>query len=293
MKRYKKWFALLLVCTGLLGGCASSPENAPESTDSPAIATTSPAICEILDALGYDNVVGVPETTGDLPERYETTATIGAAMDPDLELIKSISPDIILSPKSLVDSLSEEYKAIGVESFFVDLSSVSGMYDSIEELGEMLGKEKESKALISDYENYLADYTSEEMASGNCMILMCYPSGYYLISTENSYVGSLVELAGAENVYADYTGDENGYASINLEDMLQKNPDKILVFAHYSEDTAFTAMEEEFENNSMWQYFDAVKNGEIYYLSSEQFGVSANLDWKDALEILKPIFYGE
>ena len=52
-------------------------------------------------------------------------------------------------------------------------------------------------------------------------------------------------------------------------------------------------MEKEFSSNKTWQYFEAVKEGNISYLPSEYFGMSATLSWTDSLEYLSPIFKGE
>ena len=96
----------------------------------------------------------------------------------------------------------------------------------------------------------MEEYRSKTAENNSCLILMCFPGGKYLIATENSYVGSLVELAGGENVYSDYQGDESGFASINPEDVVQKNPDQIFVYAHYNEEEAFASMKKEFEEDS-------------------------------------------
>ncbi len=292
---------LTLSIAALLGGCASSSQaaQANESSESASggelsIASTSVAICEILDALEYDNVVGVPETSSELPERYADVDTIGAPMTPDYEIIKSISPDLVLSPATLESSLSEDYTSAGISSAFLDLSSVEGMYTAITSLGELLGCEDTAQSLVDDYNSYMSTYTTEEAEDGDILLLMAFPDGFYLVATENSYVGNLVKLAGGTNVYDDsYTTDEEGFVNINPEDMVQRDPDKIFVFAHYNEEEAFEYMENEFATSAAWSYYDAVEEGEIYYLPSEYFGMSASLDWKDALEYLKPILYGE
>lgn len=284
----------------LLGGCASAAQNAPESSQKTAeekkelsIACTSAAICQILDALGYENVVGVPETSGNLPERYQNAETIGGAMSPDLEIIKSISPDLVLSPQTLENSLGESYQAAGITSAFLDLSSVEGMYQAIESLGELLGCEESADRLNKDYEKFMEEYREQVDEEQEILLLMAFPDGFYLIATENSYVGNLVKLAGGKNVYgSDYKGDENGFVNINPEDMIQKDPDRIMVFAHYAEEEAFAYMEKEFAEDSTWQYYDAVKEGKITYLPSKYFGMSANLSWTDALDYLAPVFQG-
>ena len=259
------------------------------------LVSTSVAICRILDELGYNNVIGVPDT-GDykMPERYSAATTVGMPMTPDYEIIKSLSPDIVLSPKALEDSLASEYTAAEINSAFLDMSSVGGMYTAINSLGKLIDRENEAKALVEDYEKTKDLYNTHEKNSKNLLLLMSFPDGFYLVSSENSYVGNLVELAGGKNVYSkDYVDDENGFININPEDMVQKAPDMILVFAHYSEDSAFEYMRNEFETNGAWQHYDAVKNGNIRYLPSKYFGMSATLDWKEALEFLKPILNGD
>lgn len=275
--------------------CASSGSAENNGTfDNPKVAATSVAICRILDELEYDNVVAVPETSSEnMPERYKNLPSIGSPMSPDYEKIKSVSPDMVLSPKSLESSLSQDYTSAGISSAFLDLSSVQGMYDAIQSLGELLDRESQAQKLTDDYDSYMAEYKTDGEEK-SVLILMTFPDGFYLVATENSYVGNLVELAGGKNVYGkDTSGDENGFVSINPEDMVQKNPDIIMVFAHYNEESAFKYMKDEFKSDSAWQYYDAVKKDNIVYLPSEYFGMSATLDWKDSLDYLKPVLYGE
>lgn len=307
MKRRIMSVLLGITCILCCAGCASSTKNAPKEEEAKveeskseelklnevSLVSTSTAICEILDLLDYDNVVGIPETSGTIPKRYEGIATVGQPMGPDLEIIKSLQPDLVLSPISLQDSLKEQYDAAGISAEFLNLSSVQGMYDSIDRLGILLGREAEAESLREDYETYLEEYTSSSVEESECMVLMCFPSGYYLIATEKSYVGNLVELAGGNNVYSNYQGDQNGFISINPEDMIKRNPDKIFVFAHYGEKEAFEQMKKKFETDETWKFYDAVQDGEVYYLSSELFGMSATMDWKDSLEALKPMLYEE
>ncbi|MCD8026285.1 MAG: ABC transporter substrate-binding protein [Clostridiales bacterium] len=290
-----KMICAVLVLAVLLSGCASSAaENTSESGSISTVASTSVAICEILDALGFDNVVGVPETENELPERYSEVATIGSPMSPDTEVIKSIAPDLVLSPATLESSLSEEYETAGINSAFLDLSSVEGMYKGITSLGELLGCEDKAAQLNAEYDAYMESYTTEIDKEPSILLLMCFPDGFYLVATENSYVGSLVSLAGGRNVYDEsYSADENGFVSINPEDIVQTDPDKILVFAHYSEEDAFEYMRGEFESDSSWQFYDAVTEEEIYYLPSEYFGMSASLDWTEGLDYLKTVLYDE
>ena len=292
-----KKLVLILITVGivLLSGC--DPLKEPVIERKPGrlkVVATSVSICQILDRIGYEDVVGVPETAAELPFQYAHLPVVGSPMTPDYERIKSLSPDLVLSPKSLERALSGDYTAAGISSAFLDLSSVGGMYKAIKSLGELLGCEEESLKLTEEYEQYMMQYRAKTGARPDILLLMAFPDGFYLVATENSYVGNLLELAGAKNVYdKNYSGDENVFVSINPEDIVQKKPDIILVFAHYNEKAAFTYMEKEFKTNPMWRYFEAVKKERIHYLPSSKFGTSATMLWTEALDYLMPVLYQE
>lgn len=281
---------IMLLTIISFGGCALWGE----AGDPQGIATTSVAICEILDALGCDEVVGVPSTSGELPARYADVRTIGAPMQPQMEILKQINPEVVLVPTTLEASLASEFSAAGINVKYINLSDIDGMYGDIAELGTLLGKEAQAQALCKEYADYMDAYPKIETEI-TVMTVMAFPS-LFTIATEDSYVGDLVKLAGGKNVYgAGYVSDGTGViTNYSLEDMAQKDPDIILVFAHFSEEYAFAYIEELTETNAVWKNFRAVQNGDVYYLSTEDgFGVSANLGWTQALETLKPIFFGE
>ena len=125
--------------------------------------------------------------------------------------------------------------------------------------------------------------------SPKVMVLMGLP-GSYIIATENSYVGSLVALAGGENVYA---GTDQEFLTVNTEDMKTKEPDIILCAAHALPDQVVEMFKEDFETNDIWKHFEAVQNGQVYYLTYELFGMSATFRYPEALEELQPILYPE
>ena len=165
------------------------------------------------------------------------------------------------------------------------------MYRSIQELGEIFGREEQAQKMVDEFTKFYEDYknTNEGKDAPKVLILMGLP-GSYIIATENSYVGSLVELAGGQNVYA---GTDQEFLTVNTEDMKTKEPDVILRAAHALPDQIVEMFNEEFETNDIWQHFDAVKNGCVYDLTYEYFGMSADFDYPEALEELQPMLYPE
>lgn len=276
----------------ILTSCGTSNSSADSSEgEYSRIVVTSTATCEILDKLEVEGVVGVPETESyTIPERYSGATKVGGAMSPDMEIIASLKPDIILSPNSLESTLKEKYDNIGVDSYFLELKSVDGMYESIKTLGDMLGKEEQAAKLIAEYESQMAsiEENTKNKKKPKVLILMGLP-GSYVVATENSYVGNLVKLAGGENVYGD--GDGKDFLNINPEDMLLQKPDIILRTSHAMPEQVMEMFKTEFEENDTWKHFDAVKNGEVYDLDNQYFGMSATFKYMEALDKLQEILY--
>lgn len=291
----KKLVSYILIGTMALSmmGCVSQHPN--DSTDTSGVeadaklVATSPAVADICDKLELD-LVGVCETSGTIPDRYKDITTVGMAMNPDLEIIKSLNPDYILSPNSLQNDLQPKYSSIGVKSIFVNLRSVDGMYDSIEYLGKKFGKEDKAEELVQEYKEFLENYKSknEGKESPKVLILMGLP-GSYIVATDNSYVGSLVKMAGGTNVYGDGDGEE--FLNANTEDMQLKDPDIILRAAHALPEDVTKMFNDEFATNDIWKHFRAVQNGKVYDLSYDKFGMSAKFNYPEALDELQPLLY--
>ena len=257
----------------------------------PRIIATAPAVATICDKLNIE-LVGICSTSsGSIPERYQDLPTVGTAMSPDMEIIASLSPDWILSPSSLQSDQQPKYEAIDTDWAFLNLKSVAGMYRSIEELGVIFDREQEAAALAAEFTDFYEAYKAEnnDRESPKVLILMGLP-GSYIIATENSYVGNLVEMAGGENVYA---GTDEEFLTVNTEDMKTKEPDIILRAAHALPDQVIAMFEKDFEENDIWKHFDAVKNGRVYDLPYDLFGMTANFKYQEALECLKPMLYPE
>lgn len=290
---------IAVMMTAALCGCVdqhpeenSKAESSVQSADELRIAATSPAVADICDKLDIDLVGVCTSTISTIPERYKDATQLGTAMNPDTEILASLDLDWILGPSSLESDLQPKYAAIKTKSAFLNLKSVDGMYKSIEELGEMFDRQEQAQKLIDEYNSFMEEYKTknEGKESPKVLVLMGLP-GSYIVATDNSYVGSLVKLAGGTNVYGDGGGQE--FLNANTEDMETKDPDIIVRCAHALPDEVVDMFNEEFATNDIWKHFRAVQEGKVYDLSYEYFGMSAGFDYPQALDELQPILYGD
>ena len=286
--------------TAALCGCVDQhPEENSKAesgsvtnADDLRIAATSPAVADRCDKLDIDLVCVCSSTVSTIPDRYKDATQLGTAMNPDTEILASLDLDWILSPSSLESDLQPKYAAIKTKSAFLNLKSVEGMYKSIEELGEMFDRQEQAQKLVDEYTSFMNKYKNKNKGkeSPKVLVLMGLP-GSYIVATDNSYVGSLVKLAGGTNVYGDGGGQE--FLNANTEDMETKDPDIIVRCAHALPDEVVEMFNEEFSANDIWKHFRAVQEGKVYDLSYEYFGMSAGFDYPQALDELQPILYGD
>jgi len=162
------------------------------------------------------------------------------------------------------------------------------MYAAVGELGSLLLREDQTAGLIAQYEDFKKQTQAEfdHDQPPRVLILMGLP-GSYMVATPNSYIGSLVAMTGAENVYDDERAE---FINVNTEDMLLTQPDIILRAAHALPDDVIEMFDEEFRENDIWRHFDAVQTGNVFDLPHDQFGMSASFEYPQALETLRSIY---
>ena len=277
----------------LLSGCVNQNAHtaAAGEADELRIVATSPAVVDIMARLDID-LVGVPNSTlSEIPARYDDATRTGTAMGPDMEVIKTLNPDWVIGPASLQTDMEPKLEAVGLNGIFLNLESVEGLYKSVEQLGELFGRQEEAQEMIDEFSAFYYEYSQVNVDKGSptVLVLMGLP-GSYVVATGKSYVGSLVRLAGGTNVYED---EETDFIIANTEDMQTKDPDIILRAAHAMPEDVVNMFKEEFETNDIWRHFRAVEDGCVYDLPYDQFGMSAKFNFPEALDTLQPMLYGE
>ncbi|MFJ7838432.1 heme ABC transporter substrate-binding protein IsdE [Lysinibacillus sphaericus] len=298
----KNWLALLALMTVfLIAGCSggsdqtneASTEKVEVSTDTTAksenrIIAGTVVIAEILDKLELD-AIAVPTTEKKLAERFKDLPTIGNAMEPDMEIVKSLNPTDVLSVSTLEYDLQDKFEQLKIPVHFLNFQSVDAMMAEIKTLGERYDRTTQAEQLVSGLQkNIDAVQTVAANKEGPRVLILLGIPGSYLVATENSYAGDLVKRAGGINVME---GQEAEYLASNTEYLHNSNPDIILRLSHGMPDEVVKMFDEEFKTNDIWKHFEAVKNGKVYDLEEELFGTTASLQVPQALGQLMEIFY--
>ncbi|MGE7842124.1 heme ABC transporter substrate-binding protein IsdE [Lysinibacillus sp. NPDC093712] len=302
-KKQKNWLALIALMTVLLiagcsGGSDQAKNEASTKKEEVSVTANTPSenriiagtvvIADILDKLELD-AIAVPETEKELAKRFEGLPTIGNAMEPDMEIVKSLTPTDVLSVSTLQYDLEDKFEQLKIPVNFLNFQSIDAMIAEIKMLGERYDRNAQAEELLTGLQkNIDAIQTVAANQEGPRVLILLGIPGSYLVATENSYAGDLVKRAGGINVME---GQEAEYLSSNTEYLHNSNPDIILRLSHGMPVEVVKMFDEEFKTNDIWKHFDAVNNGKVYDLEEELFGTTASLQAPQALGQLMEIFY--
>ena len=297
-----RYMALALcISFSVLTGCSTSPQDkvqleqetiqqeAVEETKN--IVAVTVAATQVMDKMGLD-LVGVPTTKQVLPTRYEGVTQIGQVTSPDFEVIASLEPDLVIIDSMFQESMQQGLSEFGMEAFYFDTSTYTRFLQSIEELGSVLGKEDEASSLIEELKEVEEVVQSKREGEMPTVAILFGGSENFMLATDQSYIGDLVNVAGAHNITDDLKVASD-YIPFSMEQMVASNPDYILRFAHGNLEETKKAFDEAFDKNPAFATLNAVKEGKVFDLDPTVFGVSANIHAVDAITVLGNLLYGE
>ena len=267
---------------------ADKADNA--AADKKIVAGTFMA-AELLDILEVDNVVGILSSSKTLPTRYDDVPRVGNPMKPDLESVVAVDPDLYIADANVKETLEELFKGQDLEKMYLTNNSYDDVLNNIQLVGDIVGKSDKANELVSEMKEKEAEILStiNEDEKPEVLIIFGTPESF-MIATQYSYTGSLVEKLGGVNVASGLATRPAPYISFSLETVAELNPDIILRLTHANPEESKKAFDAEFEKG-FWVNLDAVKNGNVYDQDPQYFGVSGNMQFMKALEEMAKILY--
>lgn len=264
---------------------ATFPETVPSK-----IVTTSVPITEMLHLLDI-KPVGVPTSTNPIPADFESITKIGSPMAPDLEVISSLQTELIIGSKALKESLDKALEGINLPAAYLSTESYEDLKLSYKVLGTYFGKEKEMNAklqsIVKKEEELKKAAEGKELPS---VMLVIGTSDSFMVMNHKSYLGSLVEKLGAENIAKTVLKAESTYSAIDLEQVVVADPDIIFVLASGDHGANKDKFNQEIAKNSAWTQLSAYKNDNIHMLDYSTFGVTSIANVETALTTISDYF---
>lgn len=218
-------FAVLL---SLTSACAETPRPAPTAPPE-RIVSLIPAVTETLFALGAGpRVVGV-SAFDTYPPEVTSIARVGGLIDPDIERILSLRPDLVFLYGSQEDLIAQMSRA-GIPTETYRHGGLAGILETTRAVGARVGRAVEGEALAAAIERGIADVRRRVEGRPRPSVLIVFGRedgalrGIYA-SGGTGFIHDMVDAAGGRNVYADVPRES---VQASLESILERAPDVIL-----------------------------------------------------------------
>jgi len=273
----KKCFFLLILISLFLHSCKSDKKEFSAFTISDdignefsfdsvpkRIVSLAPSITESLFAIGAsENVIAVTDYCN-YPQETNSKIRVGGIIDPNIEVIASIKPDLIFTTvegnsKSAYQSLIN----LGYKVFVVNPRNTDGILKMLSDFGKITDKEMNAKKLIGKIDSTRNNYKKIQSDKGNKPKAIVLVSLNPMITVNSStYINEIISLSGYNNIFAD---ESLPYPVINGESVLLRNPEYIILISELADSSNeyLKTLNKNFEGT------DAIRNDKIIIINSD------------------------
>jgi iron complex transport system substrate-binding protein len=262
------------------------------------IISLAPSTTEILFALDLgDKVVAVTDYDN---YPYDFSAwiaagnmtSVGAFDKPNIEVIASLDPDLILATAGVQGETVDTMRDLGYKVLVLDPANITGVFKNIELVGKATGKNAEASLLVTSLSSRI-DAVINKVANAS------KPKVYYEVwydstslwgAGSKAWQNELIEKAGGINIFADQPLD---YFQSSSEAVVVKNPDVIVLPAGgMGAGEVFWGNITQVKARPAWDSISAVQNDRLYQIDSDVIQ-RAGPRVADAVETLAKFFHPE
>ena len=226
--------ATLLGAVSLLGAMAALPAHALQLTDDRGVVVTFaqppqrivsllPSLTETVCELGQcQRLVGV-DRYSNFPASVRALPQMGGGLDPSIEAIVALKPDVVLMATSA--RASERLQALGVKVVALEPKTHADVRRVLEKVGQLLGVDDAQRVWRVIDAGVMAAAQSVPAAARGTRVYFEVNSAPYAAG-EASFIGETLSRLGARNIVPASLGP---FPQLNPEYVVRANPDLIMV----------------------------------------------------------------
>ena len=261
-------FLLLAACGG--DDSSSAPDTSASEASAPAaavpqrIVSLSPTHTEMLFALDAAEQVVAVDSLSNYPPEAASVLTDLSAFEPNGEAIAEYEPDLVIIADDSM-GIKAQLEAIDIPVWIgLPPASLDDVYAQIDELAALIGRTEEAKAVVGTMRSAVESILAQAP-------MLDVPLTFYhelddtnYSVTSNTFVGSLYELFGLQNI-ADASEGTSDYPQLSAEFIVSQDPD--LVFLADTKCCAVTP--ESVAARPGWEGLSAVLNGHVIAMDDD------------------------
>ncbi|MDQ2746403.1 MAG: cobalamin-binding protein [Acidobacteriota bacterium] len=217
----------------------------------------APNLTENVFAVGAgDKLVGVTSYC-DYPEAAKKIAKIGDTINPNIETIIALKPQIVfVSTASQIENFTKTLESQNIAVFITNPNDFEGILRNLKQIGEILGTSAAAEKLIADLQNRVAAVKEKVKNDAPTKVFVQISKEPLFTIGKDSFITEIVERAGGESVTKNLI--PKAYDRLSKETALALNPDAIIL----------SESPDNLEPNEVFKNSGAVKNNRVFRVSA-------------------------
>jgi len=194
------------------------------------VVSIAPGITETIFALGKGDILKGRTDYCDYPAEALGIPSIGSLMEPDIEAIAELNPDIVIASTHFKKESLEKLTALSIPVVVLaDQDSFDGVYQTISNIGILIGAQDEGKTLIDSMKNTVNSVIGAVKGKRTPTVYYVIGFGEYgdFTAGGDTFISQIIEMAGGKNIASDIKG-----WAFSLEQIVASDPD-ILVCSKF------------------------------------------------------------
>lgn len=202
------------------------------------------------------------------PERFpqdtlayiEGYTSVGARSEPNLEVMRTLKPDLIIADTSRHSNVYEELSAIAPTIVFKnDTANYEDIISSTRAIGEALGKSEETTAMLDKHQQQLEKLKQSINSNQSVLIIAAdeEASQSFQVRTDQAFHSSFLQSLGLH--YA-LTDTEEVSQLMTNEQLLAIDPDQLLILINEDDPSVLAGQ----KDNLLWNQLKAVQTGKAH-----------------------------
>ena len=265
-KFHISFYCLLFLTSGLFQSLEASSffEHQPQR-----IISTSPSITEILFELGLqDRIVAVTDFCI-YPEEACQLPSIGGVLNPDIETIVSLAPDLIILQSDSA-KVKKNIKSLGIPTLSIQVRTISDIFESINRLGKELNCQEAAKKLLLLLKNKINSFKQRLAGQLPKKVLLLLgdssdPARDLYAVGPGTFLNELLVLSGGKNILKNSKAQ---YPKLSKEYIIEQSPE-IIIEAGPKSNLSQKEIDYRVKQWNRFPSIQAVRDKRIYFIGAD------------------------
>jgi iron complex transport system substrate-binding protein len=250
------------------------------------IVSLAPNLTEIVFALGEGDRLAGDTDFCDYPAEATRKPRVGGPVNPNLEHVVALSPDLVFATKAInrretVDGLAR----LRVPVYVTDPHSVEDMIASIEHIGKVLHAEKTATPLADGLRERLSNLDRRIAGTVPRRVLFVVWTTPLITVGRRTFIADALRRAGARSV----VDAKAEWPRVSFEEILRLQPEFLVFASAHAAETQHDI--DSLRTRQGWRELDALRRGNIVIVSDAINRPAPRM--VDAVEQLARAFHSE